>query len=468
METEPSLKSPIATAPWELRRDLPNNFDAIRLVLSLCVVYVHSITSLRGIDLTPERSDLLCYLTRGSLHLGELAVECFFILSGLLIAHSWNSSAGGWDFLVRRILRIYPAFLATILFCTFVVGPLASPAGWGFLKLIDMDMWLAASVRLSLALPALFTENPQPDNANVSLWTIPYEFDCYLCILALGSTYLLRSRGVILVGWLTTYFFHAAGSAEHWPKFLCYFFCGTVFYLYRAHIPKSRPIVIASCGLLALLTATVPEKLPIVMPLCSTYIIFYIAFSRSFFHNISTKIGDLSYGTYLFAFPVQQLLVQHYREQLTPNTLFVAASIITCVLATCSWYLIERPFLHIRQRAKVADSNLPLRLASTISMLIVAAFGTFALAHTLGGAKIGKVWQMTFHSQSPIVVIALTDALLVLWLLWSVAVLKDDKAHRPTWKNILAQTPFWAWFGLFVFQSITSLARSLPGWLPGH
>ena len=93
------------------------------------------------------------------------------------------------------------------------------------------------------------------------------------------------------------------------------------------------------------------------MPLCGTYTIFYIAFSTSYFHNISAKIGDLSYGTYLFAFPVQQLLVQNYREQLTPSTLFLAATAITCVLATCSWYLIEQPFLHFRHRQKVADVN---------------------------------------------------------------------------------------------------------------
>ncbi len=72
------------------------------------------------------------------------------------------SSSGVWDFLVRRILRIYPAFLATVLFCTLVVGPLSSPAGWGFLSQIDVDMWLAGAVRLSLALPPLFVDNPQP------------------------------------------------------------------------------------------------------------------------------------------------------------------------------------------------------------------------------------------------------------------------------------------------------------------
>ncbi len=81
------------------------------------------------------------------------------------------------------------------------------------------------------------------------------------------------------------------------------------------------------------------------MPACSTYIIFYLAFSKSIFHNISAKIGDLSYGTYLFAFPVQQLLVQNYREHLTPSTLFLLAASVTAVLATCSWYLVERPFL---------------------------------------------------------------------------------------------------------------------------
>ena len=75
----------------------------------------------------------LCYLTRGNLpSSANWRSSRFFILSGLLIAHSWNSMCR-WLGLSCQThgLRIYPAFLATILFCTFVVAPLASPTGWG-------------------------------------------------------------------------------------------------------------------------------------------------------------------------------------------------------------------------------------------------------------------------------------------------------------------------------------------------
>lgn len=456
----------MAVSAWELKRDLPSNFDAVRLALSVCVIYAHSITSLRGTKLKPEESDPICYLTRGSVHLGELAVGGFFMLSGLLIVHSWMSSKGNWDFLWKRVLRIYPAFLGVVLFCTFIVGPISRLSFLGFLNQLDVNLWLGSAVRLSLSLPPLFVENPQSGNANVSLWTIPYEFDCYLCILALGTAQLLKYRACILAIWLTVYGFHMAGSAEHWPHFLTYFLSGTVFYLYRAHIPRSKWHLWACLSTLALVALFAPAKLPAFIPICGTYVIFFIAFSKSALHNIRDKIGDVSYGMYLFAFPVQQLLVQYWRENLNPNTLFLAATAATFLLAALSWFLIEKPFLSIRQRKVNQESKGWLGVASATCMFVIVAFGSLALAHTLVGAKVGRIWQLVFQAHASMALIALADTFFVAWLVWGIAVLRNDVTAKPNWRTFIAQIPFWAWFVLISYQSMTSFARTLPGWLP--
>lgn len=457
-----------AVTPWELTRDLPNNFDAVRLLLSVCVIYVHSITSLRGTDLAPEESDPLCYVTRGSIHLGEIAVGGFFMLSGLLISHSWTSSRGVWDFIVKRVLRIYPAFLGVVLFCTFIVGPISSQSFVGFLRKLDIDMWLACAMRLSLSLPALFVGNPQPYNANVSLWTIPYEFDCYLCILALGSTQLLTRRRFITAIWMAVFVFHLADTDVHWPRFLTCFFSGTVFYLYRDSIPKTMRMLSTCLAVLLLFGFVAPTKLPFLIPVCGTYVLFFIAFSNSVLHNIREKMGDVSYGMYLFAFPVQQLLVQFWRESFNPTTLFITATAITFPLALLSWFLVEQPFLNILRRSESSVLKGLLKATSSFCVFTISVFGICVFAHVLGGAKVGKFWQLVYHTDAPLVLVAIADVVLAAWAIWGFIVLTGDKKAVNSWQKRLAQAPFGIWFAFIALQSLTSFVRTLPAWLPNN
>ncbi len=449
------------SSPWDLRRDQASNFDFIRLLASLSVVYVHSITSLRGTELPIEESDFLCYVTRGNFYLGELAVNCFFTLSGFLITQSWLSSKSTWDYLVRRVLRIYPAFLATVLFCTFLIGPIASDSGWGLVGLIDWNMWLDGAIRLNLVLPPLFTENPQPNHSNVSLWTIPYEFDCYLCVAALGIAGLFKYRLGILCMWLLLYVWHILSPIEAWPRFLCYFFAGTLFFLYRESIPRRGRVVVCMIAAIVCITLLVPSWLRAIVPIGGTYILFATAFESWGFHRLREHVGDLSYGIYLFAFPIQQLLAQNWHEHLNPTTMFLIAGATSCLLAYLSWHLIERPFLALSsagKSSKTAGSRSPV---SKGCMLVIAAFGLIAIAHTIGGSKIDKLWQLVFHAGlSPIIVCAV-DASLVAWLIWCVIILSTPAAAHSLAKRLLAQAPFWAWIGFLAVQSLASIVRSL-------
>jgi peptidoglycan/LPS O-acetylase OafA/YrhL len=100
-------------------------------------------------------------------------------------------------------------------------------------------------------LSGAFPHNPV-GVADVTRWTIKYEFDCYIAIALLGVAGLLR-RGFILVlflGFAGAYFAQSEGyfSPPHWehgsiamlvsdpwnwPRLFSYFFAGSAFYQIR-------------------------------------------------------------------------------------------------------------------------------------------------------------------------------------------------------------------------------------------
>src|SRR5690349_11011701 len=99
-----------------------NNFALIRLLLAAAVLYRHSFDLVAS-----SHGDLTLDLIPPQTHIGRIALCFFMVVSGYLVAHSWQQSAGWRDFLRRRVLRIYPGFIAACLFSAFVAAPLGSP-----------------------------------------------------------------------------------------------------------------------------------------------------------------------------------------------------------------------------------------------------------------------------------------------------------------------------------------------------
>jgi peptidoglycan/LPS O-acetylase OafA/YrhL len=85
-------------------------------------------------------------------------------------------------------------------------------------------------------------------------------------------------------------------------------------------------------------------------PLAGTYLLFWIAFNPSIKLHGAAKFGDFSYGTYLYAFPIQQMIMRAWGRPVNPLILFVEAVPVTLVFAIASWYLVEYPFLRLRPR----------------------------------------------------------------------------------------------------------------------
>jgi peptidoglycan/LPS O-acetylase OafA/YrhL len=60
--------------------------------------------------------------------------------------------------------------------------------------------------------------------------------------------------------------------------------------------------------------------------------------------------NDLSYGVYIYAFPIQQLLASFGLARLNPIVFFVIATAATVPLAALSWFLVERRAISLKRR----------------------------------------------------------------------------------------------------------------------
>ena len=125
---------------------------------------------------------------------------------------------------------------------------------------------------------------------------------------------------------------------------------GMLAYSYRDRLPRSRLVfvglsaaAIASCRL----NADVANL--IVVPALG-YATFYIGFSdRMKLHDFG-KNGDFSYGTYLYAFPIQQMLQAEFRGTIDLTTYSVASLALSLMAGVASWHLVEKHFLLHRRR----------------------------------------------------------------------------------------------------------------------
>jgi peptidoglycan/LPS O-acetylase OafA/YrhL len=355
----------------QLSNSRRNNLDFLRFFLACVVIHTHSYEMV-GHHYTGMVSRII-HLEFGG---AWLAVNGFFAISGFLIAASWLKSQSTPDYFRKRALRIYPGFIAAILFCVLLVGPLGgadirtyftNPQTYSFFRplLFGPNGWL----------PGVFESQPWKGMVNSSLWTIRFELFCYVFLAALGLMTLLRRRGVMLSLLLLAVTAQFAEQHE-WPmkwnlvtpffgdlweiiRFIVFFLAGTAFYLYREKIPFNARIATVAGVILTVAFAAGLSTLA--LPFCGVYLLFFFAFHPHIpLHNFG-KHGDFSYGMYLYAFPVQQLLVLYVPFTRNPILLTLLAFVCTLVLAYLSWHFIEKPFLSLKRarRPNIHVSSAP-------------------------------------------------------------------------------------------------------------
>lgn len=367
---------------WADDHRLSSNYlDLVRLTLASAVIFGHSFDLLTG----RMHSDPIGVLTQQQTSASSLAVDGFFSISGFLIAASFLRCRGWRGFLVRRIRRIYPGFAVANLVAPLAVVALGLTAPTQVSWVWEMVRHLGRTIALDeYAPPSPFPGNVNP-SFNGSLWTIRYEFLCYLLC---GAILAVRPRRRIAAAVVFLLFAATARSLlveplaasvlttslalgrplsllssllpsvleERWLRFLLNYGAGMILYLNRSRIPRKWWLMLAFLLVSVWVAAFAPSALRFMTPLALTYFLFWVAFlppTRAT-HMVRT-FGDCSYGLYLYAFPIQQTIIAATHGAISPYALLAASLPATLVFAALSWWLIERPFLRGRLQLRVAS-----------------------------------------------------------------------------------------------------------------
>lgn len=384
----PSLRESDSFAQARRRDDhnelaLRNNFDVIRFALAAAVVISHSYSLLGP---TAAEREPLFVLTRGQATLGYVAVCGFFVISGYLITMSWERCRSTGDFLRRRARRIYPGFAAASCFGVLVALPLS---GRGFPGATDLAYAVYQIVFLEMPLfdSGVFPHNPLPGFLNGSLWTIRHEFWCYIAVAGAGAMGVFRGAGRWLlasalvtslallvavrgfgwdVGWpmslagrpLGAWLFALLGSSKAWPGLASAFIAGACYYLVRDRVPLrgvvGAALAIGATAVMAV-TALTPPLFAVVLPVAIAFPLFWLAFLPSRFAGFA-RYGDYSYGVYLYAFPIQQLIAC-YSPGISVPVMALISLPLSVAAGMASWNLVERWFVRPKANATAAPSQ---------------------------------------------------------------------------------------------------------------
>jgi peptidoglycan/LPS O-acetylase OafA/YrhL len=348
-----------------------NAFGFLRLALAVSVVFSHSLA------LGRFGRDQLEILTQGQYHIGLLAVAMFFVLSGFLVCRSASGSSSVPRFLWHRFLRIFPGYWVCLIVCACVFAPIMSYVESGSLTRIFSSPWNSPqSFMINNAgvlhlngfsiegvvmfrpnsIGGLLRHNPVPGVLNGSLWTLPFELICYLAVAAMALVGVLRrAKGFVLVLFGALWCLHAfdcvnpEGFSRCFPAIgvkqlvmLCLYFCGgCVCFLYREKILASPWLFVGALLLLGIGLAA--GVFGFVAPIAMTYAFLWLAFSLPFTRFEAR--GDFSYGTYIYAFPIQQGFALFGLPQSGFAVYFGCSLLMTLLLAIFSYRLVEAPCL---------------------------------------------------------------------------------------------------------------------------
>lgn len=345
-----------------------NSLGVLRLVLAGLVIFDHAFP-LGGFG-----EDPFWRYTSGQTSLGGIAVGGFFAISGYLIIKS-GASADIVQFLWRRAIRIFPAFWGVLLVAACIVGPLAwrlsgrglrdyfsfhSDGPWGYIA----SNWTLQINRYGIYDIFLGTPYGEQTGASVfngSLWTLWYEWGCYMMVAVLAIAGVLARARVLVVVLAFLVFavkmlaaVDAAAPAVILPLFgdpqvlflASAFLCGAVLGIYSDRIPFADGLGVAS-GALFVVSLFYGGFAIIGIP-CGAYFLLYLAarLPRSF-QWIGAR-NDYSYGVYVYGFLVQQCLAALGVHRWGYLPFAFAAIPITFGLAWLSWHLIEKRALALK------------------------------------------------------------------------------------------------------------------------
>lgn len=329
-----------------------NSMNLVRLLLAWAVLVSHSYP-IAGWGEGPGYAGE---------NLGGWAVIGFFALSGYLIMGSRLRSDAA-TYLMLRVARIFPAFLV----CLIVTALAFAPIGYwslhgtldGFLTTANTPLnYIYANSGLRMvdySIAGTPDQVPYPGTWNGSLWSLYFEFVCYLVVGVLAFIPLVRRSvwpiaiafGISVLAQMQAETVSALvggnGEVLLLVKMLPYFLAGSLIYVLGDRVKYNAPIAAGAVVVAVLVITAFPQwGGQLTAPLLG-YALLWLSMVLPAPRFILTH--DVSYGAYIYAFPIQQLVVIAGGAAWGVIGYVAAATLATAALATASWFAIERPVL---------------------------------------------------------------------------------------------------------------------------
>lgn len=324
-------------------------FEALRLVAASAVVLHHSMK----IEHDIVRDDWIFQFSGGYTQLGLLAVSIFFALSGFLVTPGLVKSGNVIGYLSRRFMRIMPLLVVIVLSTALLIGPFfssfspieyySSAQTWRYLQTV--------TTILSLQLPGV-VDYDGGNTINGPIWTLHFEWMCYLLLAVLAFLRVLSKRWIVLaiyVAAMVTLFFglgpiplgEPRGRAFMFLFLFGYFGAGSLIYLFNDLLIWSKGLMLAALVALALIYSTPLDYL--FAPFLTAYLVVGIGLLK-FPDTPLTKGVDLSYGVYLTHSVILMMLMNIYPFE-SWWVVFALCLVLSYVTAFATWKWVEAPAL---------------------------------------------------------------------------------------------------------------------------
>ena len=336
-----------------------NNFDAVRLLAALSVVFSHAFLIAEG----TQSREWFVRLTGNQCALGLVGVFVFFAISGYLITESWCRRPALGRFASRRFLRIYPAVVLNTAICALLLGPIVTslplPEYFAGPELRRYVWNMATLWPGPLTLPGVvFSHNQVGWHINGAMWTLRAEAMMYAMVALLGLSRILRlSTSLVLLGLgIAAIYFEKylplLGPFNTWAWLLGFYASGMVVYFLRERLAFDWRGALLALAALALFVWL--HRFIMLFPLAGGYLVIWFARRYDCWLDYSRFCGDLSYGLYIYGWPCEEFVMWLSGGQAAWWQVFFGSLAIALPLAWLSWHLVEKWALRRARRPALA------------------------------------------------------------------------------------------------------------------
>lgn len=331
----------------DLKSSRENNLTIIRFICACSVIYGHSyaVTKQGG-------ADWVAKLT-GYAFAGGVAVDLFFLISGYLVAASIINN-GIFRYTISRIIRIYPALIVSMILVVFVLGATVTTLPLSdYLK--SNEVWsyffnLSSTMKGGFFVSGVFEENTNKA-INGSIWSVLVEVRCYFVLAIIYLCKLLKTPARFNAFFFITLIFLWM-NPEYLPEFakgatgshVCFlFFVGVFLYMNRNHVPLGAYSLLVAFLLCAMTLGTPAFQYAYILMLIA--VILTCCFETQF--AWFDRVGDFSFGIYLYGWPIQQLVV-YLKPDISALMNTVFAIPLSVLLGFLSWRYLENPIMQMK------------------------------------------------------------------------------------------------------------------------